>query len=94
VVRTVQFDLADAQRREGIEMPRRSSPRKEYTMSHTPSASAHPHSSPDATPDREQVEARAYFRYVERGRTDGQALDDWLVAETEVRQKAGRDGDG
>ena len=27
------------------------------------------------------------------GRTDGQALDDWLVAETEVRQKASSKAD-
>lgn len=58
-------------------------------MSNKPSATAPPQQSLEATPNREQVQERAYFRYLERGRTDGQALDDWLVAESELRQKAG-----
>ena len=37
---------------------------------------------------RDEVQERAYYRYVERGRTDGQAMEDWLAAETEVRQAA------
>jgi hypothetical protein len=41
-----------------------------------------------AEPNRDQIQERAYFRYVERGRTDGKALDDWLVAETEIRGQA------
>lgn len=39
-------------------------------------------------PSRDQIEERAYYRYVERGRTDGWAMDDWLVAETEIRDQA------
>jgi hypothetical protein len=39
-------------------------------------------------PNRDQIQERAYFRYVERGRADGKALDDWLVAETELRSQA------
>jgi hypothetical protein len=39
-------------------------------------------------PSRDQIQERAYYRYVERGRADGQALDDWLVAEAEVRGRA------
>ena len=63
-------------------------------MSNKPSPSAQQQSSHlDATPNRNEVQERAYFRYVERGRTDGQAIDDWLVAETEVRQKAGNPTD-
>lgn len=36
-------------------------------------------------PTRDQIRNRAYYRYLERGRADGHALDDWLVAEAEVR---------
>ena len=36
-------------------------------------------------PPREQVEERAYYRYLERGRTEGYALEDWLTAEAELR---------
>ena len=39
-------------------------------------------------PSRDQIQERAYDRYVERGRGDGQALDDWLFAEAEVRDRA------
>jgi hypothetical protein len=53
-----------------------------------PGASAQQDSSQlEGIPDRDAVQERAYYRYVERGRTDGQALDDWLVAETEIRQQ-------
>jgi len=38
-------------------------------------------------PSRDQIQERAYYRYVERGRADGQALDDWLAAEAEVRDR-------
>jgi hypothetical protein len=39
-------------------------------MSNKPSASAEQQSShPDASPNRDEVQERAYFRYVERGRT-------------------------
>jgi hypothetical protein len=34
---------------------------------------------------REEIAARAYERYVERGRVDGSAEDDWLRAEQELR---------
>jgi len=37
-----------------------------------------------------EIRRRAYFRYVERGRQDGHALDDWLQAERDVF--AGMDG--
>ena len=39
----------------------------------------------EAEPSRDQIQERAYYRYVERGRADGKALDDWLVAETEIQ---------
>ena len=41
----------------------------------------------EAEPNRDQIQERAYYRYVERGRADGKALDDWLVAETEIRHQ-------
>ena len=44
------------------------------------------YASPEQQPVREQIEERAYYRYLERGRTDGHALDDWLTAEAELRQ--------
>jgi hypothetical protein len=34
----------------------------------------------------EQIAARAYQLYLERGRTDGHDFDDWLQAEYELRQ--------
>ena len=40
-------------------------------------------------PSRDQIQERAYYRYVERGRADGHALDDWLGAEAEIRDRAG-----
>ena len=40
----------------------------------------------ETTPPREQVEERADYRYLERGRTNGHDLDDWLTAEAECAQ--------
>ena len=61
----------------------------ENKMSIKPSATAPERNSRrEATPNRNEIEERAYFRYVERGRADGEATDDWLVAETELREKA------
>jgi outer membrane protein TolC len=34
--------------------------------------------------DRERVAQRAYELYLERGRVDGQAMEDWLNAEREL----------
>ena len=31
--------------------------------------------------------ARAYFHYLDRGRVDGLALEDWLAAEIELREE-------
>ena len=38
------------------------------------------------SPKTEQIAARAYQLYLERGRTDGHAVDDWLQAEYELMQ--------
>jgi len=39
-----------------------------------------------APPTKEQIEARAYGLYLQRGRKDGQDLEDWLIAENELKQ--------
>jgi hypothetical protein len=36
----------------------------------------------------EQIRKRAYELYEQRGRIDGQELDDWLQAELELNMKA------
>jgi hypothetical protein len=38
-----------------------------------------------ALPTKEQIELRAYELYLERGGKDGQALEDWLIAENELK---------
>ena len=35
-----------------------------------------------------QIRQRAYEIYEQRGREDGHDVDDWLTAESEVKQKA------
>ncbi len=37
-----------------------------------------------------QIRERAYELYERRGRNNGHDLDDWLTAESEVTQKAGK----
>jgi hypothetical protein len=37
-------------------------------------------------PPTEQIEKRAYARYLERGSEDGHALEDWLAAERELTE--------
>jgi hypothetical protein len=38
-----------------------------------------------ATPSHEAIARRAYELFLQRGRTDGHALQDWLQAEHELR---------
>jgi Protein of unknown function (DUF2934) len=38
----------------------------------------------EGRPTYEEIEARAYQLYVERGRADGQDVEDWLQAEREL----------
>jgi hypothetical protein len=38
-------------------------------------------------PSNEQIEARAYEIYLERGREDGHDVEDWLAAQTELTQR-------
>jgi hypothetical protein len=40
-------------------------------------------------PTREEVELRAYDLYVERGREDGHAEEDWLEAERQLFEAHG-----
>jgi Protein of unknown function (DUF2934) len=44
----------------------------------------------EARPGREEIEARAYQIYVERGGTPGQEVEDWLQAERELLEKHGK----
>jgi hypothetical protein len=39
-----------------------------------------------ALPTKEQIEVRAYELYLQRGGKDGQDLEDWLIAEKELKQ--------
>jgi hypothetical protein len=43
--------------------------------------------SKDEFPRHEQIEQRAYEIYLERGGEDGQALEDWLIAEEELLKR-------
>ena len=40
---------------------------------------------PHYQPTFEQIQVRAYEIYIQRGRTDGFDLDDWLQAENELK---------
>jgi hypothetical protein len=40
-----------------------------------------------ALPTKEQIKFRAYELYLQRGRKDGQAVEDWLIAEKELKQE-------
>lgn len=41
-------------------------------------------------PTFEEISARAYEAYVQRGRTDGFDLEDWLQAEKELRENGNK----
>ena len=38
-------------------------------------------------PNQEDIRMRAYHRYLERGGGDGQACEDWLYAERELKNR-------
>jgi hypothetical protein len=44
------------------------------------------HDSRFVEPSLDEIRARAYEKYIERGRTDGQDLDDWFQAEKELAE--------
>ena len=52
-------------------------PRPQRTMRETPKSGGD---------HEEQIRRRAYELYEQRGRVDGFALDDWLQAESELKQ--------
>ena len=39
----------------------------------------------DDFPSEDDIRVRAYHRYLERGGTDGMAVDDWVEAERELK---------
>jgi Protein of unknown function (DUF2934) len=41
-------------------------------------------------PTLEEINARAYEAYVQRGRTDGLDIEDWLQAEKELRENGNK----
>lgn len=43
--------------------------------------------------DRDRVAMRAYELYLERGAADGQDMEDWLIAERELRGSREKPGD-
>jgi hypothetical protein len=43
---------------------------------------------PSSSPTREEIEVRAYEIYERRGRIDGNDVEDWLQAESELLQEA------
>jgi hypothetical protein len=50
-------------------------------------ALAQPESRPREQPTDEDIRARAYEMYLERGGHDGMDFDDWVRAERELRKK-------
>jgi hypothetical protein len=55
-------------------------------------AVAEPEQTPDAInheiePSDDEIRVRAYFRYLERGGTHGQSIDDWAEARKELTKK-------
>jgi hypothetical protein len=67
--------------------------RDEHESNHAPSAPQSVGDTRAAETERERVAQRAYELYLERGRGDGQAMEDWLSAERELvggRSSTGR----
>jgi hypothetical protein len=50
-------------------------------------ARSEPAAPPAASVQTEEIARRAYQFYLDRGRDEGHALDDWLRAEAEFRAK-------
>ena len=64
----------------GLETKASTAPRRRATRAPGPSSAV-----PGASaPSRDEVQKRAYERYLARGRSDGADLDDWLTAEREL----------
>ena len=48
----------------------------------------------DSPPSADEIAAEAYCIYCERGRSDGQDMDDWLEAERRVSARRSNSGSG
>jgi len=59
--------------------PRAAAPRRSMATAPEPTATA-------TAPTEEAIRNRAYLRYLERGGNDGDAFDDWLYAERELKK--------
>jgi hypothetical protein len=53
-----------------------------------------PHTTPqlqaiqtESPSSEDQLKERAYYQYLKRGRADGKDVDDWLEAETQLRNE-------
>ena len=64
--------------------------RNQTVVNTLPSAPQDSGDTTSATIDRERIANRAYERYMERGGSDGQDLEDWLEAERELAQEQGK----
>ena len=54
----------------------RTATRSQESATHSPATARQP--------SRTEIEERAYYRYVERGRLDGFDVEDWLAAEADL----------
>jgi len=72
---------------------RKMSTHKKATKNAVPDSNAADHASTPYEPAVEEIRARAYEVYVERGRIDGFQLEDWLQAEEELKQSRNRPKD-
>jgi hypothetical protein len=66
---------------------------KKATKSAVPDNNATDHDRAPYEPAMEEIRARAYEVYVERGRIDGFHLKDWLQAEEELKRSRNRPTD-
>ena len=64
--------------------PARPKPKRARAAAAARPASA---AAPAAQPSMDDIQRRAYERYLERGGNHGQHFDDWLEAENELRSK-------
>jgi hypothetical protein len=58
-----------------------------HTKQTHPAAQAKPSHTPRSHPRHEEISARAHEIYLTRGGAHGNDLDDWLLAEYELKQK-------
>jgi hypothetical protein len=66
---------------------------KKATKNVVPDGKATNHGISPNEPTIEEIRARAYEVYVERGRSDGFDLENWLLAEEELKQNGSKPTD-